>query len=326
MINLLKECKICPRKCGINRYNQVGFCGADDKVKISLVSLHQWEEPCLVGIKGAGTIFFSNCNLRCCFCQNHQISQGGYGVEITVDRLAEVFIEQQLRGAANIDLVTPTHYVPQIITALKIAKSKGLNIPIVYNSNGYENVETIELLKGYIDIFLPDLKYFNDDTAIKYSSAPKYFEIASKAIAKMFELVGEVEFDSNGLMKRGIIVRHLILPNYRHESMKVVEWLYKTFGDSIYISLMNQYTPMFNAAKYKKLNRRLTTFEYDSVVNHALELGIKNCYIQVGKTASKEFIPNFNLDGINNQSQHDMSNDIADKAAADDYNQTWNHE
>lgn len=299
MMNLLRECRLCPRSCGIDRFNQIGFCGASDKVKIALVSLHQWEEPCLVGERGAGTVFFSNCNLRCCFCQNHQISQGGYGIEVTVDRLAEIFLEQQERRAANIDLVTPTHYMPQIITALDMAKSKGLNIPIVYNSNGYENVETIELLKGYVDIFLPDLKYFDDETAVRYSSAPKYFDTASKAIAKMFEFVGSTEFDSSGLMKRGLIVRHLILPSHRHESMKIVEWLYKTFGDAIYISLMNQYTPMFNASKFKELNRRLTTFEYDSVINYALELGIKNCYIQVGKTASTEFVPNFNLDGIN---------------------------
>ena len=299
MLNTLKKCQLCPRMCGIDRFSEVGFCGASDKVKVALVSLHQWEEPCLTGAKGAGTIFFSNCNLRCRFCQNHQISQNGYGVEVAVDRLAEIFLEQQERGATNIDLVTPTHYVPQIITALEKAKSKGLTIPIVYNSNGYENVETIEMLEGYVDIFLPDMKYFNDDTAVKYSSAPKYFDTASKAIAKMFNLVGEVKFDSNGLMKRGLIVRHLILPNHRRESLKIVEWLYKTFGDAIYISLMNQYTPMFNAAKYKELNRRLTTFEYDSVVNYALELGVKNCYIQVGKTASKEFVPNFTLDGIN---------------------------
>lgn len=298
MIDLLRECRLCPRRCGIDRFNQVGFCRASDKVKLALVGLHQWEEPCLVGTKGAGTVFFSNCNMRCCFCQNHQISQGDFGVEVTVDRLAEIFLEQQRRGAANIDLVTPTHYVPQIITALDIAKSKGLNIPIVYNSNGYENEETIELLKDHIDIFLPDLKYFNDDMAVRYSSAPNYFEVASKAIAKMFELVGNTEFDDNGLMRRGVIIRHLVLPNYRHESMRIVEWIYKTFGDAIYISLMNQYTPMFNAVKFKELNRRLTTFEYDSVINYALELGIKNCYIQVGKTASKEFIPNFNLDGI----------------------------
>ena len=298
MLDLLRACKLCPRNCGIDRFYQIGFCGASDKVKIALVSLHQWEEPCLIGANGAGTVFFSNCNLRCCFCQNHQISQSGHGIEVDIDRLAEIFIEQQKRGAATIDLVTPTHYVPQIIAALKIAKSNGLVIPIVYNSNGYENVETVELLKGYVDIFLPDLKYFYDETAIKYSSAPGYFKAASKAISKMFELVGNIEFDDSGLMRRGVIIRHLILPNHRHESMRIVDWLYNNFGDAIYISLMNQYTPMFKAVQFKELNRRLTTFEYDSVVNYALELGVKNYYIQVGKTASEQFVPNFDLSGI----------------------------
>ena len=299
-MNLLKSCELCPRRCKIDRTKKTGFCGASDKLKIALVSLHKWEEPCLIGNTGAGTIFFSNCNLRCCFCQNHKISQEGAGVEVDVNRLAKIFFEQQERGAANIDLVTPTHYVPQIIEALEIAKSEGLKLPIVYNSNGYENVETLELLRNYVDIFLPDLKYFDDETAIKYSAAPKYFETAAAAIKKMFELVGELKFDSNGQLKRGMIVRHLILPNYRRESMKIVEWLYKNFGDAIYISLMNQYTPMFKSNQYKKLNRRLTTFEYDSVINYALELGITKCYMQVGKTASENFVPDFDCSNVAN--------------------------
>ena len=296
MLDLLKSCELCPRRCKVDRYNKLGFCNSNDKIKIALVSLHQWEEPCLIGENGAGTIFFSNCNLRCCFCQNHQISQEGVGIEVDINRLSEIFIEQQVRGAANIDLVTPTHYVPQIIEALKIAKTKGLNLPILYNSNGYENVETIELLRNYVDIFLPDLKYFDDKIAVKYSNAPDYFETASRAILKMFDIIGKVEFDENGQMKRGIIVRHLILPGQRRDSMKIVEWLYKTFGDDIYISLMNQYTPMFKSAKYKELNRRLTTFEYDSVINYALELG--KCYMQIGKTALKSFVPVFDGSGV----------------------------
>ena len=298
MLDLLKNCELCPRRCRVDRYSKFGFCNSNDKIKIALVSLHQWEEPCLIGENGAGTIFFSNCNLRCCFCQNHQISQEGTGIEVDIDRLAEIFIEQQIRGAANIDLVTPTHYVPQIIEALKIAKSKGLTIPILYNSNGYENVEIIELLRNYVDIFLPDLKYFDDKIAIKYSNAPDYFETASRAILKMFDVVGKVEFDENGQMKSGIIVRHLILPGQRRDSMKIVEWMYKTFGDDIYISLMNQYTPMFKSAQYKELNRRLTTFEYDSVINYALELGVKKCYMQIGKTALKSFVPVFDGSGV----------------------------
>jgi len=300
MMNLLKSCELCPRRCKVDRTKKLGFCGANDKIKIALVSLHKWEEPCLIGENGAGTIFFSNCNLRCCFCQNHKISQEGAGVEVDIERLAKIFLEQQDRGAVNIDLVTPTHYVLQIIKALDIAKSKGLKLPIVYNSNGYENLETIELLRNYVDIFLPDLKYFDDETAIKYSAAPNYFKIAAAAIKKMFELVGELKFDRNGQLKRGMIVRHLILPNYRRESMKIVEWLYKNFSDDIYISLMNQYTPMFKANQYKKLNRRLTTFEYDSVINYALELGIKNCYMQVGKTASENFVPEFDCSNVAN--------------------------
>ena len=298
MLNLLKKCNLCPRRCGVDRSKQLGLCGAGDKVRIALVSLHQWEEPCLIGENGAGTIFFSHCNLKCCFCQNYEISHLGRGVEVEINRLAEIFIEQQERGAANIELVTPTHYVPQIIEALNIAKSNGLQLPIVYNSNGYEKVETLELMRGYVDIFLPDLKYFDDDIAIKYSNAPNYFDIASRAITKMVELVGNVQFDSNAQLQSGVIVRHLILPNHRHDSIKIVDWLYKNFGDSIYISLMNQYTPMFQASKYKKVNRRLTTFEYNSVVNHAVDIGVKNCYIQTGKTATKDFVPDFNCSGV----------------------------
>ena len=298
MINLLKSCELCPRRCKVNRYKKNGFCNASDKIKIALVSLHQWEEPCLVGENGVGTIFFANCNLRCCFCQNYEISHQGRGVEIEIDRLAEIFLEQQDRGAANIELVTPTHYVPQIVEALKIAETHGLNLPIVYNSNAYENVETIELLKNHVDIFLPDLKYFDDEIAVKYSAAKNYFEIATAAIMKMFELVGKNIFDQNGQLQRGLIVRHLILPNHRHDSIKIIDRLYKTFGDEIFISLMNQYTPVFNASQHKKINRRLTTFEYNSVVNHAVDLGIKNCYIQEGFTASKNFIPKFDFSGV----------------------------
>lgn len=292
-MNVLRNCKLCPRRCRVDRYKNAGFCGATDKIKIALVSLHKWEEPCLVGANGAGTVFFSCCNLRCVFCQNHKISQEDCGVEYDIEDLAKIFLEQQNRGAVNIDLVTPTHYVPQIIEALKIAKLKGLNIPVVYNTNAYENVETIEMLRGYVDVFLPDLKYFSDELAIQYSSAPNYFEVATAAISKMFEITGKFKFNDEGLLTSGVLVRHLILPNHRSDSLKIVEWLYKTFGDDIYISLMNQYTPMFKSAQYKKLSRKLTTFEYDSVVNFAAELGVKNCFIQIGKTASKEFVPNF---------------------------------
>ena len=294
----MKPCELCPRLCRVDRVKRLGFCNAGENLSVALVSLHKWEEPCLVGEIGAGTIFFAHCNLKCVYCQNFSISHGGFGAEISIERLAEIFIEQQERGAANIELVTPTHYVPQICKAIDIAKSRGLNLPIVYNSNAYENISTFEMLRGRVDIFLPDLKYFDDDAAKIFSNAPNYFAVATTAIKKMFELVGSAKI-VNGLMIRGVIVRHLVLPNFRRDAMKIVDWFYKTFGDEIFISLMNQYTPLFHANNYKKISRTLTTFEYKSVVEYATELGIKNCFVQVGKTADTKFIPNFNLAGVN---------------------------
>lgn len=290
-------CEICPRRCKVDRKNNLGYCRAGKKIKIALVSLHKWEEPCLVGKNGAGTIFFSYCNLKCVYCQNFLISHEGFGVEVEIERLAEIFIEQEARGAANIELVTPTHYTKQICEAIDIAKGRGLTLPIVWNSNAYENPETLELLRGRVDIFLPDLKYFDDEAAKILSNAPNYFEISTRAIKKMFELVGAVKFSGKNMI-RGVIVRHLVLPNYRKDAIKVVNWLYETFGDEIYISLMNQYTPVYRAAEFKKISRALTTFEYKSVVEHAVNIGIKNCFVQIGKTADKNFIPDFNLSGI----------------------------
>ena len=290
-------CEICPRRCKVDRKNQLGFCRAGKKIKIALVSLHKWEEPCLVGKNGAGTIFFSYCNLKCVYCQNYLISHEGFGAEIEIERLAEIFIEQEARGAANIELVTPTHYTKQICEAIDIAKGRGLTLPIVWNSNAYENPETLALLRGRVDIFLPDLKYFDDEAAKILSNVPNYFEIATRAIKKMFELVGAAQFEGENMI-RGVIVRHLVLPNYRKDAIKLVDWLYETFGDEIFISLMNQYTPIYRAAEFKKISRALTTFEYKSVVEHAVNIGIKNCFVQIGKTADKNFIPNFNLSGI----------------------------
>ena len=292
-------CELCPRRCRVDRAKTLGFCGARENLRVALVSLHKWEEPCLVGENGAGTIFFSHCNLKCVYCQNFSISHGGYGAEISIERLAEIFIEQQARGAANIELVTPTHYTDKICAAIDLAKAHGLTLPIVWNSNAYENLETLELLRGRVDIFLPDLKYFDDEPAKTFSNAPNYFAIASAAIKKMFALVGSPKFDGDKMI-RGVIVRHLVLPNFRRDSIKIVDWLFKTFGDEIFISLMNQYTPVFRANEFKKISRALTTFEYKSVVEHATKLGIKNCFVQIGKTADKSFIPNFNLNGVEN--------------------------
>lgn len=296
--DLLKNCQLCPRRCHVDRTETFGFCGASDKIRVALVSLHKWEEPCLVGENGAGTIFFSHCNLKCVYCQNFRISHGGYGEEISIERLAEIFLEQQERGAANIELVTPTHYVPQICLALDLAKTRGLKLPVVYNTSAYENLSTLELLRERVDIFLPDLKYFSDETAVTFSNAPNYFAVAAAAIRKMFELVGAAKFSATGNMTRGVIVRHLILPNFRRDSIKILDWLYENFGDRIFISLMNQYTPVFRAGEYKKISRRLTTFEYDSVVKHAVEIGVENCYIQTGRTAEEKFIPRFDGSGV----------------------------
>ena len=295
---MIENCMLCPRRCGVDRRESVGFCGAGALARIALVSLHHWEEPCLTGDNGAGTVFFSYCNLRCCFCQNHEISHGGKGVEVTDERLAELFMEQQQRGAATLDLVTPTHYVPQIIHALDLARAKGFRLPVVYNSGAYETVETIESLRDYVDVFLPDLKYIEAASAKEYSQAEDYFPVASAAIRRMVEIAGPLQFDEDGQLRRGVLVRHLVLPGHRHESMRVLDWLWQTFGDTIQISLMNQYTPMYKAAEHKGMNRRLTTFEYESVVNHAVDLGITNCYVQEGQTASEKFVPTFDNRGV----------------------------
>ena len=294
----LEKCELCPRRCGVNRRERVGFCGAGARARIALVSLHPWEEPCLTGANGAGTVFFSYCNLRCCFCQNHEISHEGKGEEVTDERLAEIFLEQQQRGAATLDLVTPTHYVPQIIHALEMARGQGFSLPVVYNSGAYDTVETIASLQGYVDIFLPDLQYVGREAAAEYSQAPDYFEHAAAAIRKMVEIAGPVQFSADGRMTRGVLIRHLVLPGHRHESMKALDWLWQEFGDTVQLSLMNQYTPMYRAAEHKGMNRRLTTFEYESVVDHALALGITRCYVQEGQTASEKFVPAFDGRGV----------------------------
>lgn len=298
LVDLMRKCELCPRRCGVDRTRQKGFCGAGEAVRVALVSLHPWEEPCLTGEKGAGTVFFSHCNLRCCFCQNHEISHEGKGVEISMERLAAIFMEQQERGAATLDLVTPTHYVPQILTALSMAKQGGFSLPVVYNSNGYETVETVDLLKGAVDVFLPDLKYRWQESAGEYSGAPDYFEAASQAICRMVEQVGPVQLDPAGGLRRGVLVRHLVLPGHRRESMELLDWLWDTFGERIYLSLMSQYTPMYRAGEHKKINRRLTTFEYESVVAHAAELGFTRCYIQERRAASEEYVPVFDGSGV----------------------------
>jgi putative pyruvate formate lyase activating enzyme len=299
MMNLLYKCKLCPRYCGVNRLDgQVGFCGSGSEIKVARVSLHNWEEPCLSGENGSGTIFFSQCNLKCVFCQNHSISHKGVGKEISIERLAEIFIEQQERGAHNINLVTPTHFVPQIIEAIKLARHRGLIVPMVYNSNGYESLETIKVLKGYIDVYLPDLKYYDDKYALRYSQAPNYFKTATNAIEEMVFQVGNAQFDENGMMTKGVIIRHLMLPGLLFDSKKIVDYVWKTFGHSVYISIMNQYTPVNNADKYPEINKPLKHTHYESLLDYCLSLGIKNAFIQDEGTVSESFIPHFDLRGV----------------------------
>lgn len=298
-LKLLEKCNLCPRKCFVNRLEgELGFCRASKDVKIAKVSLHHWEEPCISGVNGSGTVFFSNCNLKCVFCQNHKISHEDAGKTVSINRLSEIFLEQQERGALNINLVTPTHYVPQIIEALKLAKNKGLNIPILYNSSGYENIDTIKMLRGFIDVYLPDLKYCSDKYAIKYSNAPNYFAFACDAITEMVSQVGEVKFDADGIIQKGVIIRHLMLPGLLFDSKKIIDYIYNTFNDSVYISLMNQYTPMQVAINYPEINKQVNPNHYDTLIGYCLNLGITKCFIQESGTSSSAFVPDFDLSGV----------------------------
>lgn len=297
-LNILNSCTVCPRNCKVDRTISKGFCRSGALVKVAKAYGHMWEEPCISGEKGSGTVFFSNCNLRCVFCQNHDISQEDIGKEISTDRLSEIFLEQQERGFHNINLVNPTHYVPQIKEALKKAKEKGLKLPVVYNSNGYEGIESLKSLEGYIDIYIPDLKYFNDKYALKYSKAPNYFAIASAAIAEMVRQTGSPIFNEEGMLQKGVIIRHLMLPGLLFDSKKVVDYIYKTYGDEVYLSLMNQYTPMFKAMDYPEINKALNPGHYEALIDHCLELGYKNAFIQDTGTNTTAFVPDFNLQGI----------------------------
>ena len=293
---MLDNCMLCPHKCGINRLERKkGRCKCDDKLKIALASLHMFEEPCISGTNGSGTVFFSNCNLNCVYCQNYEISQLGKGKEISVQILANIFLKQQGKNAHNINLVTPTMYVYQIIEAIKIAKSNGLNIPIIYNSNGYENIESIKLLDGYIDIYLPDLKYYTDSLSKKYSKVNNYFEIATNAIKEMYNQVGNATFDGEGLIKKGVIIRHLVLPNHIQNTKNILKWIKDNMPEDIYVSVMAQYFPTYKANEDNLINRKLSKKEYKEVLNYLYSLDIKNGYIQDLGTHEQEYVPDFNL-------------------------------
>ena len=293
-MDMLESCMLCPRNCKVNRHKSVGFCGASDKVKLAYYSLHQWEEPIISGENGSGTVFFSNCNLRCLFCQNKKIStdRNSYGKEIGNDKLKEIFLKLQDLGAHNINLVTPTHYVPQIIDVLKEVKNKNLKIPVVYNTSSYENVSTIESLNGLIDIYLADLKYFDDELGNKYSKCNDYFKYASLAIGEMYKQTGKFQIKDN-LLVSGLVVRVLVLPGHVDDSKKIIKYLYDTYKDNIIISIMNQYTPVCKINDFPNLNRKLTDEEYDEVIDYACSLGIENAFVQEGETQSESFIPDF---------------------------------
>lgn len=288
-----------PRMCRVNRLvGERGFCGMGSEVYAARAALHMWEEPCISGTRGSGAIFFSGCTLRCVFCQNYAIANGSCGKEISVGRLAEIMLELQEKGAANINLVTACHFAPQAAAALKEAKDKGLAVPVVYNSSGYERVETLRMLAPWVDVWLPDFKYMDPQLARCYSHAEDYPQAAQAALAEMEARAGSCAFDADGYIKKGVIVRHLILPGHTKDSMAVLSYLHETYGDRVFISLMNQYTPLEQVAELPPLNRKVTRREYERVLNFALDIGISNGYVQEGDTASESFIPLFDYEGL----------------------------
>lgn len=299
MIQEKQLCNLCPRKCGADRKNgQKGVCGVSGTgIYGARAALHMWEEPCISGEKGSGAVFFSGCPLRCVYCQNYEIARAEHGIEITVERLAEIFLELQEQNAANINLVTPTHYSLEIIEAVNIAKQQGLVIPIVYNCSGYENVDTLKLLEEIVDIYLVDYKYEDSAIAKKYSNAEDYPIIVKSALAEMVRQCPEAEFDEEGMMQKGVIVRQLLLPGYLENSKAIVKYVYETYGDQLYLSLMNQYTPLPHVEKWSEINRRVTEEEYEELVDYAIELGVENGFIQEGETAEESFIPAFDFEG-----------------------------
>ena len=309
----MEQCRLCGRRCGINRTIRAGRCGMTERVYAARAALHMWEEPCISGKEGSGTVFFTGCPLGCVFCQNREIALGRrkvpqknigsrdetIGVPVTVEQLAETFLDLERQHANNINLVTPTHFAPQIIRAVRIARERGLTVPIVYNTGSYETEETVRSLEGTVDIFLPDLKFMDPDISDRYAKAPDYFEVAERAIRGMVEIAGQPAFDERGMMKRGVIVRHMVLPGHTKDSKRIISYLHETYGEKIYVSIMNQYTPMPGIGdEFPELARRVTKREYERVVNHAIRLGMENVFIQEGPTAEESFIPKFDGTGL----------------------------
>lgn len=297
MEELLNKCEICPRKCKVNRNNgELGYCKASNKIKIGGYHLHMWEEPIITGKNGSGTIFFSYCNLRCAYCQNYDLSFDSVGEYITIERLSDIMLELQEMQAENVNLVTPTHYIPLIKNSIVLAKEKGLKIPIVYNTSGYESIESLKTLEGLIDIYLPDFKYY-DNSLGKYSSVADYFNITSLALKEMYRQVGKPRYNKKGMLKKGVIVRHLVLPNNYQDSKKIINYLYQEYKDNIILSIMNQYT-ITKITKYPELNQKVDPKEYDNLIDYAYNLGIRNCFTQEEESQSESFIPKFKGDTI----------------------------
>ena len=292
------NCHLCPRNCGVNRNISEGFCGCSSTLKASRAALHHWEEPCISGTRGSGAVFFSGCTLKCCFCQNYLISQGSFGKEITPKHLGEIFLSLQEQGAHNIDLITATQFLPLILPALDLVKHK-LHIPVVYNCGGYEKKETLALLKDYIDIYLPDLKYYSSILSKRYSKAENYFEVASSAILSMIEQTGGLEYDQHGILQKGVIIRHMVLPGCKDDSIQLLHWMKDTLPEGNYLlSLLSQYTPFYKSCEYPEINRRITTYEYNKVLDTAIALGLTDGFMQEKSSAKEEYTPPFDLEGI----------------------------
>ena len=294
------KCELCPRMCGVDRAQKRGFCGMGDKITAAKAMLHFWEEPCVSGERGSGAVFFSGCVMKCVFCQNYDISSENVGREISEERLAEIFLELQDKGAQNINLVNPTHFVPQIINSIKIAKKQGLRLPIVYNSGGYERVETLRMLDGIVSVYLPDVKYYSEELSKTLSAAPNYFDTAMNAVAEMVRQTGKPSFDENGAIKSGVIVRHLVLPNHYKDSVEIIKKLGERFGGEILFSLMSQYTPFGKVKtdpRLAKMNRRLTTFEYQKALDAVYDAGLEG-FMQEKSSAKEEYTPKFDFEGL----------------------------
>ena len=301
---LLADCTLCPRECHADRLaGRTGYCGMGGTLTAARAALHMWEEPCISGGRGSGAVFFTGCSLGCCFCQNREIAIGRSGAEITAERLADIFLELEEKGAANLNLVTGAHVVPHILDALDLAKNRGLKLPVVYNSGGYEKVETLRMLEGYVDVYLPDLKYLEPELAAAFSHAPDYPERAKAAIAEMAAQTGACVFSKDGYIRKGTIVRHLILPGHTRNSIKVLEYLHRTYGNRVWVSIMNQFTPVYHQEAYPELNRKVTFREYEKVLDAALDMGIENGFFQEGETAKESFIPAFDHEGILGQKE-----------------------